>query len=537
MSVTPLFMFAIPRRADAVKAVGSIADGDLALIRSRAPAAQFLIQHMEPARDGSGFLFYSQMKGRLLETALVLHILQKEGVDPDWQDRLYSYLVDNISNADVFSAIVAKAVLVSSSKDIAPEGMSSFGVNRLVGALQYAKKRKYALLSTILAEVGAVPFGMFTVNPDHFADEAVHLFSRLYVAALKIIHERWKKTGVDLTADVAFLAEAQGDNGGWEQQSLITIVALLALGSKHPSFEKGLEFLKSLTHENGSVAFCDNLNLWTTSLAAIALLKSEQIANGVFHRIADYVVARQHESGGWAFSERVTQTDTDTSAQCAQLLIQLDPDRYAEPIARAHRYFLGLQRPDGGYPTYEVAGDSEATMSANIVLVQAMSIDRRPDLREPIRNGLRFIRARQKPDGTFERSWSLCETYSIFRVNLALNGCRGLDDGLEFGEIQRKSLDYLLGYQHEDGGWGQTSTKASDALSTSYALLSLALLRRQVPADRIALAQKYLLSQQDATTGGFISVPDVVGPRPIVFNIPMLSTIFPVMALRILEQI
>src|SRR5206468_4015237 len=145
-------------------------------------------------------------------------------------------------------------------------------------------------------------------------------------------------------------------NGGWEQQALITIAALLALGPRHTSFKQGLRFLESLTREDGGVAFCDNLNLWTTSLAGIALLNSEEINAAVLHRVADYIVARQQENGGWAFIEGVTQTDTDSSAQCAQMLLQLDPEKYKEPIARAQEYFLRLHRPDGGYPTYEVEG-------------------------------------------------------------------------------------------------------------------------------------------------------------------------------------
>lgn len=536
MSLTPLFMFAIPRRTGGPGVDHAVGPGGVAL-RSRARAVEFLLEHMIPAQDGSGFVFYSPMQGRVLETALVLHILQKHGLDLEWQQRLKSYLFDNVATGDRFSATVARVVLAASSRGSGPDSVSSFGVERLTGELHYAKKRKKALLFTILAEVGAISIDSVQLNPDDFSDEAVHLFSRLYMAALNVIYEKWKGTGADLTRESTFLEGAQGEDGGWEQQALITIAALLALGSKHPSFEKGLRFLKGLSREDGSVAFCDNLNLWTTSLAALALLKSEQVSEGVFHRIADYIVAGQHASGGWAFSEHVAQTDTDTSAQCAQMLVQLDSKKYADPIARAHDYFLRLQRPDGGYPTYEVAADSEATMTANIMLVQALSIDRHPEVREPIQKALRFLRARQQPDGTFERSWSLCETYSIFRVNLALNSCRGLDDELEFSDIQRKSLDYLLGNQHEDGGWGQTSTKPSDALSTSYALLSLALLRRHVPPDPMAKAVKYMLSQQSERTGEFISVPDVVGPRPIVFDIPLLSTVFPVMALRILEQL
>jgi squalene-hopene/tetraprenyl-beta-curcumene cyclase len=535
MSVTPSFMFAIARRKEASAVSHAVGPGGIPLHR-RARAEQFLLEHMIPAQDGTGFLFYSPMKGRVLETALVLHILQKYDVDFDWQERLSSYLLDNLTTCDRFSGTVARAVLLVSLRGDMAE-MRNFGVEQLVGELQYAKKRKKALLFTILAEVGAIAIDSVQINPDDFSDEAVHLFSRLYMAALNVIYARRLGSGVDLTRELTFLERAQGEDGGWEQQALITIFAILALGPEHASFARGLDFLRGLTREDGSVTFSDNLNLWTTALGALALIKSDQISESVFRRIADYVVAGQHSNGGWAFSEHVAQTETDTSAHCAQMLIQLDARRYAEPIARAHDYFRRLQRPDGGYPTYEVDADSEVTMTANILLVQALSIDYHPEVREPIQNALRFIRARQKPDGTFERSWSLCETYSIFRVNLALNSCRGLDEELHFSDIQQKSLDYLLDNQDEDGGWGQKINKPSDALSTAYALLSLALLRRHVPPERIAKGLKYLLSQQNEDTGEFVSVPDVVGPRPFVFDIPLLSTVFPVMALRILEQL
>jgi squalene-hopene/tetraprenyl-beta-curcumene cyclase len=536
MTVTPSFMFAIARRKDSSAAGHPAGPGGI-LMQNRARAENFLLEHMIPAQDGSGFLFYSPMKGRVLETALVLHILQKNDVDFDWQEQLSSYLLDNISTCDRFSGTVARAVLLVSLRGGMAESMRNFGVEQLIGELQYAKKRKKALLVTILAEVGAIPIDSVQINPDDFSDEAVHLFSRLYMAALNVIYARRQGSDADMTRELSFLERTQGEDGGWEQQALITIFALLALGPEHSSFVKGLEFLKGLTREDGSVTFSDNLNLWTTALGALALMKSDQVGDSVFRRIADYIVAGQHASGGWAFSERVAQTETDTSAHCAQMLIQLDPKRYAAPIARAHDYFLRLQRSDGGYPTYEITADSEVTMTANILLVQALSIDCHPEVSEPIQRALRFIRARQRPDGTFERSWSLCETYSIFRVNLALNACRGLDDELDFSDIQQKSIDYLLDNQAEDGGWGQRSTKPSDALSTAYALLSLALLRRHVPPECIAKGLKYMLSQQNEQTGEFMSVPDVVGPRPFVFDIPLLSSIFPVMALRILEQL
>lgn len=537
-TLTPLFTFSLPprRRSQRPGALHLPREADVE--QSRIQAVQYVLDHMVSADDGAGLLFYSPMKGRVLETALTLHILQRTGLDFEWQERLRSFLFDQLGTSDLFSSTVARAVLMTSFRGAPQEDATySSGVSRLLSGLRYARKRKQALLGTILAEVGAVSFEAVALEPDVFSDEAVHLFSHMYLAALKIIHAKRACTGADVAGDVVFLAETQSPDGSWEQQSLITLAAILALGPGHPSFERGLGFLKRMTRDDGGVAFCDNLNLWTTALAAIALLNSQQIPPRALNGVADYVVARQQEGGGWAFSENVAQTDTDTTAQCAQFLLQLDPERYADAIERAHEHFRCRQRPDGGYPTYEIAGDSEATMTANIVLVQSMCLDRHPDFRERIRRGLEFICARQTPEGTFERSWSLSENYSIFRVNLAFNGCRGLVDSPAIDEAQRRSAAYLMSAQHLDGGWGHTLNKPSDALSTSYALLTLALLRRQVPPEHFARGLKFLVTQQNPVTGEVESIPDVVGPRPIVFNIPLLSTVFAAMAMRVVEQI
>lgn len=537
-TLTPLFTFSLPPRRRSQRPGALHLPGGTDVERSRVHAVQFLLDHMVATEDGAGFLFYSPMKGRVLETALTLHILQRTSLDIEWQERLRSYLFSHLGTSDLFSSTVATAVLMTSRRGARVEDPTySSGVHRLLSGLRYARKRKKALLGTILAEVGAVSFDAVSLDPDVFEDEAVHLFSQLYFAALKIIHRERTGSAEDVSAEIAFLTDAQSPDGSWEQQSLITLAALFALGPEHPSFARGLGFLKGLTRDDGGVAFCDNLNLWTTALSAIALLNSQQVPPRALYGVADYIVARQEESGGWAFSENVAQTDTDTTAQCAQFLLQLDPVRYAGAIERAHEHFRCRQRPDGGYPTYEIAGDSEATMTANIVLVQSMCVDRHPDFRDRIRRALDFICALQSPEGTFERSWSLSEIYSIFRVNLAFNGCRGMVDTPAIDESQRRSASYLITTQHPDGGWGQTAAKPSDALSTSYALLTLALLRRQVPPNHFAAGLRFLVSQQDPVTGEIESIPDVVGPRPIVFDIPLLSTVFAAMAMRVVEQI
>lgn len=506
---------------------------------ARARAVEFLVTHMMEAESHAGFTFFSPMEGRVLDTALTLHVLQQSGLDLAWQERLRTFLLDHVDSTDLFSSTVARSVLAVSrpGSKRREDPVFSSGLSRILQGLKHARKRKKALLGTLLAEVSAIPFESASFDPELFSDEVSHLFSQIYFAALKVIHGRRRaEPPADLAEDVDFLVETQATNGSWEQQSLLTLVALLALGPESPSFERGLAFLRTMTRANGAVAFCDNLNLWTSALAGLALLDSDQVTRAALHSVAEYIVSEQQTGGGWAFSERVTQTDTDTSAQCAQLLLQLDKDRYAPQIEAAHAHFACRQRPDGGYPTYEVAGESEATMTANIALLQAMSIEAHPEFRPRIESALSYICAHQTAEGTFERSWSLSEIYSIFRVNLAFDACRDVVRGPAIEAARRRSAAYLTKSQHGDGGWGHTASSPSDALSTSYALLCFALLGPTVHHAQVTAGLDYLLSQQDPTTGEVVSIPDVVGPRPIVFNIPLLSTVFAVMALRAIER-
>ncbi len=531
-----------PGAADSRRLAGGIAPASDAerATAARERAVQFLLGHMQEAESRSGFLFYSPMSGRVLDTALTLHVLQRNGIDFAWQERLHAFLTSNVDDTDLFSSTVARSVLVVSrpGRSRREDPVYSSDLSRILQGLKHARKRKKALLGTLLAEVSAIPFEAAPFDPDLFSDEVAHLFSQIYFAALKVIHgQRAFAPPAGLEEDILFLEETQAENGSWEQQSLLTLVALIALGPRNRSFARGISFLRSMTRPDGGVAFCDNLNLWTTALAGLALLDSDQLTREALHAVAEYIVSEQQTGGGWAFSERVTQTDTDTAAQCAQLLLQLDKARYSEQIEAAHAHFACRQRPDGGYPTYEVAGESEATMTANIALLQAMSIDAHPEFRPRIEAALSYICAHQTAEGTFERSWSLSEAYSMFRVNLAFDACRAVVRGPSIEEARRRSAAYLVASQHADGGWGHTASSPSDALSTAYALLCLSLLGPLAPPFHATAGLDYLLSQQDPSTGEVVSIPDVVGPRPMVFNIPLLSTVFAVMAFRAMERV
>lgn len=491
-------------------------------VHSRAVA--FLSSHLRPAA-GPGSFVDSKAKSRVLESAILLHILSKHELERDWQLRLRIYLENNIQAADPFSRLIASAVLGRTADASVAETLA-----QVMSNLQYGQRRKYALLKMLLVEVGMLPFSHADVSPEHFAEQATHRFSKLYRSALEMLYARHAGVGAN-PDDLDFLLGSQARNGSWEQQSLITLTAMLSM-SAHDAFRRGLDFLKSISRPDGGIPFCDNQNVWLTALTGLAL-QAGHASRDLLHPIADYLVSQQHENGGWSFTEDVVQTDTDDAANCLQVLLQLDPARYAGQIDRCLQFFSSLQHDDGGYPTYERVGEAEVTMTANVMLAKSLCVHLRPDLVPSIRRSADFLVERQLRDGRFEKSWSLCETYSIFRVLWALDTCEHvLQPNERLTNVRVRALHYLLESQHSDGGWGQSHFLPSDALSTAYALASIALIRptRQVDPARASSAMRFLASQQ-TSTGEIVSIPDVAGPRPIIFDVPLLSTAFAVMAM------
>ncbi len=490
---------------------------------------RYLSHHLVPTEDGSGLYFTGKVRGRVLESALTLHLLRQTDREWRWQNRLSSYLQAEISNTDSFSGLIGAAVLGHARA----QGVLD-RLRRMMGGLEYGRRRKHALIAMLLVELGLITLEEAQVCPDDFSEKAAHRFSQIYCAALRLMYHRRAPLPLAPTSDQRFLEEAQAANGSWEQQTLLTLLAMMGLGRAHPAFWRGMQFLRELERDEGGIPFIDNQDVWVNSLAGLAL-QAEGLYPEMQEQLARYILRRQHANGGWAFTDGVVQTDTDDTANCVLMLLQIKKDRhrFVPAVDRALDYFRKLQRPDGGYPTYELEGESEVTMTANILLSQSLCVARRPHLRQGMRRACRFLLDRQHTDGRFEKSWSLCESYSMFRVIWALDMYPAEEETARVELARARALSYLRESQHSDGGWGQDADKPSDALSTAYALASLGLLWGHLPIEpmRIDRAVHYLLTQQDPETGGFVSKPDVAGPRPIPFDLPLLNTVFCLMGL------
>ncbi|HET9285247.1 MAG TPA: prenyltransferase/squalene oxidase repeat-containing protein [Candidatus Angelobacter sp.] len=500
------------------------------IIFAQGLGVRHLIEHFKVSQRGDEGFFNSPVSSRVLESALMLHLLRRIETETEWQHQLECYLRVNMDRADAIGSIAAKAVMNLPLDSGIWERTSLFA-----GNAEYGLRRKRALLAMLLVELGVISFTDARLFIEDYSACATHLFSRIYAASLRLLHHRYQPLETSFLDDITYLTRTQNVNGSWEQQVLTTMFAMLALGPGHSAFTRGLTYLRGLKRQDGGMPFIDNQNIWVSCVAGLALQSARlRTQTAVEERLAKFIVERQHENGSWSFADGVTQTDTDVSANCTLVLLQQKSSSYRNSIERAIRYFRELQRPDRGYPTYERDGESEVTMTANVLHALNLAMSQAPSPRYKLERAADYLASRQRVDGSFETSWSRSETYSIFRVLWALDIHQRTTSTPQRSSLVLRSLKYLFDTQHKDGGWGQSAAVPSDALSTAYGISALCLIsnQHQVETKKVSTAVAYLLSQQNQSTGAFHSIPDVAGPRPIPFDTPLLRTVWPVLALN-----
>jgi squalene-hopene/tetraprenyl-beta-curcumene cyclase len=162
----------------------------------------------------------------------------------------------------------------------------------------------------------------------------------------------------------------------------------------------------------------------------------------------------------------------------------------------------------------------------------------RPETDVVIRDGIRYLRETQRPDGSWFGRWGVNYIYGTWCVIAALVALR--DAGRRVDDMISAGAGWMLGRQNEDGGWGETCWSYNDssfagvgrstASQTAWAVLSLQLagLRAHPAADR---GLDFLRRTQH---GGTWEEPEYTGtgfPRDFYINYHLYRHIFPTMAL------
>lgn len=262
---------------------------------------------------------------------------------------------------------------------------------------------------------------------------------------------------------------------------------------------------------------------------AYAYLRDQQILEDVPHAKRYF---RDSCRGGFPFSNRAHGWPiTDCTAEalkCAFLLEGTTPSSIPEDrLQAALGLILSWQNDDGGWATYErqrgpawlellnpseVFGDIMVDYSyveCTSACLQALCAARRyfeassadTKLRRAIERGAKFLRKKQRRDGSFEGSWGVCFTYGTF---FGVSGLLSSGASPEDPAIVR-ACAFLLEKQRPDGGWGEhgdscrerryVDASAGSFAQTSWALL--ALVRARDPnTEAQARAARFLVSRQ-----------------------------------------
>ncbi len=218
---------------------------------------------------------------------------------------------------------------------------------------------------------------------------------------------------------------------------------------------------------------------------------------------------RKSSKGGWPFSVKEHDwpiSDCTAEAMKASLLCApwVENPITTTGLVDGVEYLLGLQNPDGGWPTYEPARApawlemmNPSNIFANIIIdysypectsacIQALvelqdklrGLQAR-EARGAIQRGKGYLLETQKDDGSWYGSWGICFTYGTW---FGIWGLLAAGVTPQHRAI-RRAVTFLIEKQQPDGGWGETMescrteryhhTASGQVVMTSWALLGL----------------------------------------------------------------
>ncbi|QNK01178.1 squalene--hopene cyclase [Dyella telluris] len=351
-------------------------------------------------------------------------------------------------------------------------------------------------------------------------------------------------------AEAWFLPRMNGEDGLGAifppMENALEAMDLLGYAKDHPARATCLKSLQKLiVHRDDGTAFCQPCvsPVWDTGWAAMALLRAspddatqQSVARAMewlaplqeLELKGDWAVqAPDLAPGGWAFQyANAYYPDLDDTAVVAGLLhvaVRGTPQegRYRERIERAADWLVGMQSDNGGFAAFDrnnthyhindiPFADHGAmldppTEDVSGRVLAFLGVIARPQDQPAIARCVDYLRAAQRPDGSYWGRWGTNYIYGTWSV---LAGLALIGEDMRQPWI-RKSVDWLAGKQHGDGGWGETNDSYYDAglrgtnggvstpHSTAWALLGL-LAAGEHDSEAVRRGIRWLLDHQQS---------------------------------------
>ncbi len=353
---------------------------------------------------------------------------------------------------------------------------------------------------------------LFRTQPDKIRDwirgpyrSVLGRFFKQLDTVLRLVRPMFPRAGEDRAARaaVAFVTERlNGDDGlGGIYPAIANSVMMfdtLGFAPDHPSAAIAWKAVRKLLVRLEDRAYCQPClsPVWDTGLAGHAMAEAGVpvddscrwlLEKQILDVPGDWTVRRPGlRPGGWAFQyENPHYPDVDDTAVVGMLLARNGDPAYAESIARAREWIVGMQSKgagkfDGGWGAFEPENThlhlnhipfadhgalldpptSDVTARCVSFLAQiGMTAD------DPVMvRALAFLRREQEADGSWFGRWGTNYIYGTWSVLCALNAA-GLDHG---DPVIRRAVDWLLSVQREDGGWGEDEETYRDAPPGRY---------------------------------------------------------------------
>jgi squalene-hopene/tetraprenyl-beta-curcumene cyclase len=359
-------------------------------------------------------------------------------------------------------------------------------------------------------------------------------------------------------AESWFLERLNGEDGlGAIFPAMVNAVeAMLLLGYRRddPRVVTAMTALEKLLVIKDGTAYCQPCvsPVWDTGLGGLALqetggtaavssanaglewLKGRQLLN----EPGDWQVSRPNlKGGGWPFQfGNGHYPDLDDTAVVVWAMHRSNPTRYAENIDRALDWLAGMQSRDGGFAAFDVDNThynlnhipfsdhgallDPPTSDVTARVVTAMSVVRRPQDQETVARAMAFLRKEQTAEGAWFGRWGTNYVYGTWSVLTAF-GHAGI--GPE-DEAVRRAVNWLVGRQNSDGGWGESNDSYAEKVGdrtpstphqTAWAILGL-VAAGQASSVAVSSGVEYLLRTQQ--TDGLWTDPHFTAPGfPRVF--------------------
>jgi squalene-hopene/tetraprenyl-beta-curcumene cyclase len=255
--------------------------------------------------------------------------------------------------------------------------------------------------------------------------------------------------------------------------------------------------------------------VWDTALMCHALLDARDAqAQTRITGALDWLASRQVldvvgdwaerrpgvKPGGWAFQyENPHYPDLDDTAVVVMAMDRARHEgagaRFDDTIARAVEWVVGLQSKNGGWAAFDADdeyyylnnipfADHGALLDPPTEDVTARCVSMLAQLGEAhsdaLQRGVGYLLGTQQSDGSWYGRWGMNYIYGTWSVLCALNAAGVAHDSAPL----RKAVDWLVGIQNPDGGWGEDGdsykldyrgheTAPSTASQTAWALLGL----------------------------------------------------------------